>query len=45
MTIVEKHCGLDALKKELKEIYSSPEFDQFINRASEEEIRRVREEA
>jgi len=38
--LVEQHCGLDLLKKELKALYSSPEFDQFINTAGEEEIRR-----
>ena len=37
--LMEKHYGLDALKKELKGIYSSPEFDRFIKGASEEEIR------
>ena len=35
----EKHYGLGPLKKELKEVYSSPEFDRFIDGASEEEIR------
>lgn len=39
-TIMEKNYGLDAIKKELKGIYSSPEFDRFIKGASEEEIRR-----
>ena len=43
--LVEKHCGLEALKKELKAIYSSPEFDKFVSGASEEEIRSVREKA
>jgi DNA-directed RNA polymerase subunit beta len=38
--LVEKHCGLEHLTKELKGIYSSPEFDRFINSASEEEIRK-----
>ncbi len=37
--LIEKHCGLEALKKELKAVYSSPEFDQFIHSAGEEEIR------
>jgi DNA-directed RNA polymerase subunit beta len=31
---------LDAIKKELKAIYSSPEFDKFIKGASEDEIHR-----
>jgi len=38
--LVEQHCGLDALKKEMKAVYSSPEFDRFINGAREDEIRR-----
>jgi DNA-directed RNA polymerase subunit beta len=38
--LVEQHCGLDALKKEMKAVYSSPEFDRFINGAGEDEIRR-----
>jgi DNA-directed RNA polymerase subunit beta len=38
--LLEKHSGLDALKKELKGIYSSPECDRFIKGASEEELRR-----
>ena len=37
--LLEQHYGLDALKKELKGIYSSPEFDRFIKEASEEELR------
>ena len=37
--LLEKHYGLDALKKELKGIYSSPESDRFIKGASEEELR------
>ena len=38
--LVEQHCGLDALKKEMKAVYSSPEFDRFIKGAKEDEIRR-----
>jgi DNA-directed RNA polymerase subunit beta len=38
--LVEKHCGLEHLTKELKGIYSSPEFNRFITSASEEEIRK-----
>jgi DNA-directed RNA polymerase subunit beta len=38
--LVERHCGLDALKKEMKAVYSSPEFDRFIKGAKEDEIRR-----
>jgi DNA-directed RNA polymerase subunit beta len=30
---------LDALRKELKGVYSSPEFDRFVDEASEAEIR------
>ena len=37
--LAEKHYGLGPLKKELKEVYSSPEFDRFIDGAGEEEIR------
>jgi len=37
--LVEKNCGLDLLKKEMRAIYSSPEFDRFLNGASEDEIR------
>ena len=37
--LAEKHYGLEPLKKELKEVYSSPEFDRFIDGAGEEEIR------
>jgi DNA-directed RNA polymerase subunit beta len=38
--LVEKNCGLDLLKKELKAVYSSPEVDRFIDGAHEDEIRR-----
>ncbi|EKD22290.1 MAG: hypothetical protein ACD_87C00065G0001 [uncultured bacterium] len=38
--LMEKNYGLAPLKKELKEVYSSPEFDRFIDGAGEEEIRR-----
>ena len=37
--LVEKHYGLESLKKELKAVYSTPEFDRFIDGAGEEEIR------
>ena len=37
--LVEKNCGLELLKKEMRAIYSSPEFDRFLNGASEDEIR------
>ena len=30
--LVEKNCGLDLLKKELKEIYSSPEVNDSSSR-------------
>ena len=39
--LVEQHCGLDALKKEMKAVYSSPDFDRFINGAGADEIRRL----
>ncbi len=38
--LVEKNCGLDLLKKEMKAVYSSPEFNRFIDGASEDEIRK-----
>ena len=38
--LVEKNCGLDLLKKEMKAVYSSPEVDRFLNSAGEDEIRR-----
>src|SRR5450759_3028165 len=38
--LVEQHCGLDALKKEMKKTYSSPDFDKFIDEASTEDIKR-----
>jgi len=37
--LVEKNCGLDLLRKELKAVYSSPEVDRFIDGAGEDEIR------
>ena len=38
--LVEKNCGLDRLRRELRSIYSSPEVNRFLNGASEDEIRR-----
>jgi DNA-directed RNA polymerase subunit beta len=38
--LVEKNCGLDLLKKEMRAVYSSPEFNRFLNGASEDEIRK-----
>ena len=38
--LVEKNCGLDLLKKEMKAAYSSPEFNRFIDGAGEDEIRK-----
>lgn len=40
-TLVEQHCKLDLLKKEMRAIYSSPEFDKYISGAEEEEIRQL----
>jgi DNA-directed RNA polymerase subunit beta len=37
--MMEKHYGMEPLKKELKGVYSTPEFDRFIDGASEEEVR------
>jgi DNA-directed RNA polymerase subunit beta len=38
--LVEKNCGLDLLKKEMKAVYSSPEFNRFLSGAGEDEIRK-----
>jgi DNA-directed RNA polymerase subunit beta len=38
--LVEKNCGLDLLKKEMKAVYSSPEVNRFIDGAGEDELRR-----
>jgi DNA-directed RNA polymerase subunit beta len=38
-TQLEKNYGVDQLKKELKNIYSSSEFDRFVNGSSDEEIK------
>jgi DNA-directed RNA polymerase subunit beta len=38
--LVQKNCGLDLLKKEMKAVYSSPEFNRFIDGAGEDEIRK-----
>jgi DNA-directed RNA polymerase subunit beta len=37
--LLEKNYTVDHLKKDLKNIYSSPEFDRFVDGASDEEIR------
>jgi DNA-directed RNA polymerase subunit beta len=37
--ILEENYGIDAVKKELKKIYSSNKFDSFIDGASGDEIR------
>jgi len=39
-TLLEKHCSIDHLKRGIKEVYSSPEFDRFVDGATEEEIKR-----
>ena len=39
-TLLTKCYGIDYLKREIKEIYSSPEFDRFVDGATEEEIKR-----
>ncbi|MBE9546791.1 MAG: DNA-directed RNA polymerase subunit beta [Proteobacteria bacterium] len=38
--LLNKNYSMDVLKKEAKKIYSSPEFDTFIDGATDEEIRR-----
>ena len=37
--LLEKYNGLEPLKKELREVYATPEFDRFVDGATEEEIR------
>jgi DNA-directed RNA polymerase subunit beta len=37
--LVEKNAGIEVLKKEMKRIYNSDEFNRFIDGASEDEIR------
>jgi DNA-directed RNA polymerase subunit beta len=37
--LLERNCQVDRLKKDLKSIYSSPEFNRFIDGASDEEIK------
>jgi len=39
-TLLEKHYRIDHLKRGIKEVYSSPEFDRFVDGATEEEIKR-----
>ncbi|MBN1363309.1 MAG: DNA-directed RNA polymerase subunit beta [Syntrophaceae bacterium] len=36
----ERHFNLNNIKNELKKVYSSPDFDKFIDQASSEEIKR-----
>ena len=38
-TLLEKNYGIDQLKKDLKNIYSSSKFDRFVNGSSDEEIK------
>jgi DNA-directed RNA polymerase subunit beta len=38
-TMLEKHYSADRLKQELKNIYSSPEFDRYIDGVSEEKLK------
>ncbi|NLN38450.1 MAG: DNA-directed RNA polymerase subunit beta [Smithella sp.] len=38
--LLEKNQSLDAIKSELKKTYSTPEFDEFLEKASAAEIRR-----
>jgi len=41
--LLEKKQGMDKIKKEMKEIYASPEFDRFVDGLSVEEIKRFTE--
>lgn len=38
--VMEKHFGIDQVKADLKAVYESPEFDDFIDGATPEEIKR-----
>ena len=38
-TMLEKHYSADRLKQELKNIYSSPEFDRYIDGVSEDKLK------
>ncbi|NUM89483.1 MAG: DNA-directed RNA polymerase subunit beta, partial [Bdellovibrionales bacterium] len=38
---MEKNWGADALRKMLKQIYSSPEVDKYLSSASDSELRRI----
>ncbi len=40
-SLIEKHESDESVKKELKDIYSSPEFNSFIDEASGEDLKRV----
>jgi DNA-directed RNA polymerase subunit beta len=37
--LIEKNAGVEALKKEMKRVYSSDEFSRFIDGANEDEVR------
>ncbi|MCE5264672.1 MAG: DNA-directed RNA polymerase subunit beta [Deltaproteobacteria bacterium] len=39
--LLEKNCGPDLLRKELKAAYASPEIDRYLSKASEGEIREI----
>lgn len=38
--LLEKNSNLNHIKNELKKTYSSPDFDEFLEKASQEDIRR-----
>jgi DNA-directed RNA polymerase subunit beta len=38
--LLEKHYSIDQLKKEVKQLYASPDADRFVDGATEEEIKR-----
>ncbi len=40
-SLLAKNCSVGVLKKEVKKIYSSPEFDSFVDGATDEEIKRL----
>jgi len=40
-SLIEKHESGESVKKELKDVYSSPEFNSFIDGVSEEDLKKV----
>ena len=38
--LMEKHYGVDSLRRELKRLYASPEFNRFVDGATESEVKK-----